>query len=59
MLLAMVSWSVYSIFIKQHTWKFPTYGALLVMSVIAIILFIPLLPIEWRRSNKLIGLGRS
>lgn len=53
MLLAMVSWSVYSIFIKQHTWKFPTYGALLVMSVIAIILFIPLLPIEWEEIKQI------
>ncbi|WP_235182851.1 DMT family transporter [Gracilibacillus boraciitolerans] len=46
MLLAMITWAFYSIFIKQHTWKFPTYGALLVMAVIAIIIFIPLLTIE-------------
>ncbi len=46
MILAMITWAFYSIFIKQHTWKFPTYGALLVMTVVAIIMFIPLMTIE-------------
>lgn len=42
MLAAMVAWSFYSIFIKQHMWKFPAYGGLLVMFSIAIIFLIPL-----------------
>ncbi|SFM51802.1 Permease of the drug/metabolite transporter (DMT) superfamily [Gracilibacillus orientalis] len=46
MILAMITWAFYSIFIKQHTWKFPTYGALLVMAVVSIIIFIPLMTIE-------------
>ncbi|KAB8129348.1 DMT family transporter [Gracilibacillus oryzae] len=46
MLLAMVTWAFYSMFIKQHIWKFPAYGALLVMSVAAIVMFLPLLLIE-------------
>ncbi len=46
MLLAMITWAVYSMFIKQHMWKFPAYGALLVMSAVSIIIFIPLLGVE-------------
>ncbi|RCW63005.1 DMT family transporter [Saliterribacillus persicus] len=53
MLLAMITWAVYSIFIKQHTWKFPTYGALLVMSVVAIIIFIPLTWIEFNSWSEI------
>ncbi|MDL4841811.1 DMT family transporter [Aquibacillus rhizosphaerae] len=46
MLLAMLTWSIYSILIKKHTWKFPTYGGLLIMSVIAIVILIPLAATE-------------
>ncbi|SER57471.1 EamA domain-containing membrane protein RarD [Gracilibacillus ureilyticus] len=46
MLLAMVTWAVYSILIQKHVWKFPTYGVLLVMSVVALIVFLPLMLIE-------------
>ncbi len=53
MLLAMITWSFYSIFIKQHTWKFPTYGALLVMVVVAIIIFIPLMTIEMNQFSTI------
>jgi len=46
MLLAMISWAFYSIFIKKHMWKFPTYGSLLVMSVVSIVIFLPIMTIE-------------
>lgn len=46
MLAAMVAWSFYSIFIKQHMWKFPAYGGLLVMFVIAIVFLVPLSLLE-------------
>ncbi|MFC4401541.1 DMT family transporter [Gracilibacillus xinjiangensis] len=48
MLLAMITWALYSILIKNHIWKFPTYGALLVMSVVALIIFIPLMLLEMK-----------
>lgn len=48
MLIAMLTWSIYSILIKQHTWKFPTYGGLLVMSFVAIILLLPFSLLELR-----------
>lgn len=48
MLGAMLTWSIYSIFIKQHTWKFPTYGGLLVMSFVAIIVLIPFSATEYQ-----------
>ncbi|MBM7572399.1 DMT family transporter [Aquibacillus albus] len=46
MLVAMLTWSIYSILIKKHAWKFPTYGGLLVMSVIAVVILAPFAAIE-------------
>src|SRR5699024_4010125 len=43
---AMISWAFYSIFIKKNMWKFPTYGVLLVMSVVSLVIFIPMMTIE-------------
>lgn len=56
MLLAMVSWAFYSIFIKKHMWKFPTYGSLLVMSIIALVIFLPLMTIE---TNQILSINWS
>lgn len=47
MLVAMISWSFYSIFIKQHMWKFPTYGVLIVLFIVSLLFFTPLLALEW------------
>ena len=46
MLAAMLTWAVYSILIKKHTWKFPVYGGLLVMCFLAVMVLIPLSLIE-------------
>lgn len=56
MLLAMISWAFYSIFIKKHMWKFPAYGSLLVMTVIALIIFIPLMTLE---TNEILSINWS
>ncbi|ENH95596.1 drug/metabolite transporter superfamily permease [Gracilibacillus halophilus YIM-C55.5] len=53
MMLAMITWAFYSIFIKQHTWKFPTYGVLLVMFVVANIVFIPLMGLEFNQFSSI------
>ena len=47
MLAAMVSWSFYSIFIKQHMWKFPAYGVLMALFIVSLVLFTPMLGLEW------------
>ncbi|WP_226035383.1 DMT family transporter [Aquibacillus saliphilus] len=56
MLGAMLTWAIYSIFIKQHTWKFPVMGGLLVMCVIAIVILVPLSAIEY---NKIASINWS
>lgn len=52
MLLAIISWVFYSIFVKQHATKFPIYGGLLVMMLIAVIALLPLTIIEWPETLK-------
>lgn len=42
MLLAMLTWAVYSVLVKQHTWKFPVYGGVLMLIAIGAICLIPL-----------------
>jgi drug/metabolite transporter (DMT)-like permease len=47
MLIAVLSWAVYSLFVKRHNAKFPTYGGLLVMLFIATLILLPLAALEW------------
>ena len=44
---AVLVWSVYSILVKQHLWKFPVYGGVTVMTGIAVVTLFPFLIIEW------------
>ncbi|MDC3413475.1 DMT family transporter [Terrihalobacillus insolitus] len=53
MLLAMVVWSIYSIFVKQHNRKFPTYGALLVMIMFSFVFLIPMAAIEYTQLGSI------
>ncbi|MGO4889777.1 DMT family transporter [Anaerobacillus sp. MEB173] len=48
-LFAVVSWAVYSILVKQHSYKFPVYGGIAAMLLIAIIFLVPLASVEWSR----------
>jgi drug/metabolite transporter (DMT)-like permease len=48
MLLAVLSWAVYSLFVKRHNAKFPSYGGLLVMLFMATIILLPLAAFEWK-----------
>jgi drug/metabolite transporter (DMT)-like permease len=47
MLIAVLSWAVYSLFVKRHNAKFPTYGGLLVMLFISTIILLPMAAFEW------------
>ncbi|GAA0288980.1 drug/metabolite transporter (DMT)-like permease [Gracilibacillus halotolerans] len=47
MLAAMISWSFYSILIRQHMWKFPAYGVLMALFIVSLVLFTPMLALEW------------
>ncbi|SDJ84764.1 DMT family transporter [Sediminibacillus albus] len=44
---AVIVWAVYSILVKRHNAKFPTYGGLLVMYAIAAACLFPLAFSEW------------
>ncbi|SFE80878.1 DMT family transporter [Alteribacillus iranensis] len=47
MIGAVLTWVAYSILVKYHLAKFPAYGGLLVMFVIANIALFPIASIEW------------
>ncbi|WP_258000255.1 DMT family transporter [Bacillus sp. Marseille-P3661] len=49
MLVAIFCWVFYSIFVKQHAAKFPVYGGLFIMNLIALAFLFPLTLIEWPR----------
>ncbi|WLR50770.1 DMT family transporter [Bacillus tianshenii] len=42
MVLAVFSWAIYSLLVKEHSWKFPLYGSLLSMLFIAVLVLFPL-----------------
>ncbi|WP_240033979.1 DMT family transporter [Planococcus salinus] len=44
---AIICWAVYSITVKQYMHLFPSYGALLVMTGISLLVLGPLVLIEW------------
>jgi drug/metabolite transporter (DMT)-like permease len=48
MLMAVISWAVYSLLVKRHNAKFPAYGGLLVMLFMATIILLPMAAIEWQ-----------
>ncbi|WP_234028488.1 DMT family transporter [Lentibacillus sp. Marseille-P4043] len=64
MIGAIVSWAIYSILVKQYMHLFPSYGAILVMTGISVIVLCPIVLIEWAilglpsfdSSNFIIGL---
>ncbi|GIN20897.1 MAG TPA: EamA/RhaT family transporter [Bacillus bacterium] len=47
MIGAIITWSVYSIAVKQYMHLFPEYGAVLVMSGISVIALFPAVLFEW------------
>ncbi len=47
MIAAIGSWALYSIKVKQYMHLFPTYGTLLMMSVISVIILLPIVIAEW------------
>lgn len=47
MIGAIVSWTVYSIYVKQYMPLFPSYGALLVMTGLSVLFLLPIVGIEW------------
>jgi drug/metabolite transporter (DMT)-like permease len=49
MCLAMFSWAVYSVFIKQHNKKFPLHGLVLMMMLIGVVFLMPLAMLEWKQ----------
>lgn len=48
MLMAVISWAVYSLLVKGHNAKFPAYGGLLVMLFMATIMLLPMAALEWK-----------
>lgn len=44
---AVISWAVYSIWVKRYMHLFPTYGVILVMTGISVILLFPFVLVEW------------
>ncbi|RSL33018.1 DMT family transporter [Salibacterium salarium] len=47
MLAAVATWVAYSILVKFHMMKFPIYGSLVIMLVIANIVLLPIAAVEW------------
>ncbi|WP_138420688.1 DMT family transporter [Aquibacillus sediminis] len=47
MIGAIVSWAVYSIYVKKYMHLFPAYGGLLVMTGISVIVLFPIVMVEW------------
>src|SRR5690625_3910303 len=47
MLGAILSWAIYSVFVKQYMHLFPPFGAPLVMTGISVVLLLPVVIIEW------------
>jgi drug/metabolite transporter (DMT)-like permease len=47
MIGAIISWAVYSIYVKQYMHLFPAYAALLVMTGISILVLFPIVLLEW------------
>lgn len=47
MVSAVILWAVYSVLVKQHNSKFPTYGGLAVMLGIAVLTLLPFAAMEW------------
>lgn len=65
MLVACISWAVYSIAIKKYMHLFPLYGTVLAMSMVSVLILIPIVLLEWFYLGfvptfdlgKIIGLG--
>ncbi|NSL51963.1 DMT family transporter [Bacillus sp. P2(2020)] len=47
MLLAILSWSIYSVIVKKHAHKFPQAGVFLVTIIIGIVILAPFSAYEW------------
>ncbi|SFE03802.1 Permease of the drug/metabolite transporter (DMT) superfamily [Lentibacillus persicus] len=47
MIGAIVTWAVYSIWVKQYMHLFPQFGALVLMSGISVVVLLPFVLIEW------------
>jgi len=47
MIGAIVSWAVYSVFVKQYMHLFPMFGAPLVMTGISVVILFPIMIVEW------------
>lgn len=47
MLVAMLSWSIYSVIVKKHAEKFPAAGVFLVTIIIGIFILTPFASYEW------------
>ncbi|MFG6116194.1 DMT family transporter [Halobacillus sp. MO56] len=47
MIGAILTWAVYSIMVKQYMHLFPTYGTLLVMTGISVVVLLPIVATEW------------
>ncbi|MDQ0300015.1 drug/metabolite transporter (DMT)-like permease [Salibacterium salarium] len=47
MLAAVATWVAYSILVKSHMTKFPIYGSLVIMLVIANMVLLPIAALEW------------
>ncbi|WP_390217301.1 DMT family transporter [Halobacillus seohaensis] len=47
MIGAILSWSIYSIFVKLHMFRFPPYAAVLVMTGVGLLVLFPAAIIEW------------
>src|SRR5690625_341866 len=44
---AIISWAIYSVYVKQYMHLFPAFGAPLVMTAVSLIIVFPFLLIEW------------
>jgi len=49
MFLAIIDWAVYSIFVKLYQKRFPLYGSLTLMMLIAVLFSFPFAALEWEQ----------
>ncbi|SDK83083.1 Threonine/homoserine efflux transporter RhtA [Modicisalibacter muralis] len=57
MLIAVLTWVGYSLLVKEHMAKFPRYGGLLAMLIIANLALAPLAMLEWLWSGRVPDIG--
>lgn len=53
MLASVISWSVYSLYVKRHSWKIPVYGGLMTMLLISCLFLVPFVVLDFYQGAEI------